>query len=95
MGTFIHSFTLILARSDFNEQRGCDLFTKFHSKEDMVMQSETYVTLTCLSALSLHMEIHHKCSLENDNLKIAHFKNTSRLYIDRQSSKALYILPEV
>ena len=73
----------IIARSDFNEQRGYDLFTKFYTNKDVALQSETYVTLTCLSALSLHLEIHHKCNLESNQLKISHFKNTSRLYLDR------------
>jgi len=85
----------IIARSDFNEQRGTDLFARFYPKEDIVVQSETYVTLTCLSALSLHLELHHKCIIEKDHIKISHFKNTSRLFIDRQTSKALYLLPEV
>jgi hypothetical protein len=96
MGKYIClMFIDLIARSDFNEQRGYDLFTKFYKNKDFALQSETYVTLTCLSALSLHLEIHHKCNLESNHLKISHFKNTSRLYIDRQTSKALYLLPEV
>ena len=93
---FEENHNLSIARSDFNEQRGRDLLARFYQNKDVAIQSgETYVTLTCLSALSLHLEIHHKCNLEKDHLTISHFKNTSRLYIDRQTSKALYLLPEV
>lgn len=56
-----------------------------------VSMPSNYVSMTCLSALSLHLELVHKTVLED--CKICFYQNDKRLYIDTQTAKVLNLMP--
>jgi DNA mismatch repair ATPase MutS len=54
-----------------------------------------YVSITCLSALSLHLEVLHHIDLCSDNsLKIVLFNDSNKMFIDHLTSRGLNLLPQ-
>ena len=61
------------------------------SKDQMTIMQNNYVSLTCLSALSFHLELVHKIMLDStqirpEALKISFYQSNMRLHIDLKSS---------
>ena len=86
----------MIARHDFNEQRGSEIIARVLAADQHSSIPSNYVSMTCLSALSLHMELSHKTLIEgtdSSKVKICFFQNDKRMFLDSQTCKVLNLLP--
>eukprot|EP00347_Sterkiella_histriomuscorum_P019714 403340570 len=84
---------IFIDRSDFNEQSGYDLLKEFVSDSKLLESCPSnYVSITCLSALLLHLEANHKIQLDSSITNLTFFQSSNSLYIDQSTCQKLSLI---